>query len=237
MLLYAEGAASMPNSDPKTDSEHEFGGAWTEIKLDAISEYLAFYTTALKNVPKPEAPFVLWYVDAFAGTGERTASRETGGLLEGQPISVERVQLDGSAKRALAIEPPFQHFVFVEKNAKRHSALLRLKDAYPNRNIQCMKGEANTELLFLFGTYPWAAQRGGCGCLRAVVFLDPYAMSVKWKTLEVLAATGAVDVWYLFPLNAVTRQLSRDFAAVDAYKAAKLDEIFGTASWWVVFFV
>ena len=28
---------------------HQFGGPWTEIKLDAITDYLNFYQNALKN--------------------------------------------------------------------------------------------------------------------------------------------------------------------------------------------
>ena len=34
---------------------HEFGGAWTELKLDAIDYYLRFYTKALSG------KFCLWY--------------------------------------------------------------------------------------------------------------------------------------------------------------------------------
>jgi three-Cys-motif partner protein len=78
------------------DAEHEFGGPWTEIKLDAISDYLGFYTAALKAQPNPSRPFELWYVDAFAGSGERTATIESGGLFEGTPVTRARVQLDGS---------------------------------------------------------------------------------------------------------------------------------------------
>lgn len=67
--------------------------------------------------------------------------------------------------------------------------------------------------------------------MRAVVFLDPYGMNVEWETLELLASTRAVDVWYLFPMLAVTRQLARDMSRVDEHKSAKLDEIFGTSNW------
>ena len=42
----------------------EFGSVWTEAKLDAIENYLNFYTNALKN---KNLNFV--YIDAFAGSG------------------------------------------------------------------------------------------------------------------------------------------------------------------------
>ncbi len=214
-----------------SDAEHEFGGAWTELKLDAISDYLSFFTVALKNKPKPESPFQLWYVDAFAGTGERTVSREVGGLFEGRPSEVEKIQLDGSAKRALATDPPFKHFIFIEQHPKRFAALKNLEIEYPGRGISARDGDGNQVLRGLFTAPPWVTQHNGRGPHRAVVFLDPYDMSVRWRTLELLAKTGAVDVWYLFPLNAVVRQLANDFSAVDHSKQASLDEIFGTSSW------
>lgn len=206
-------------------SEHRFGGPRTEIKLDAISDYLGFYTQALKQKPKPETPFILWYIDAFAGSGERTATRETGGILENRPISVDAVQLDGSAKRALAIEPPFSKYVFVERDARRAAKLRTL--AGEGRSIKVLNGDANEVLQQLFDQPPWSRK----GLNRAVVFLDPYDMAVRWATLVALAKTKAVDVWYLFPLNATVRQLAHDYAAVDNPKQASLDEIFGTRDW------
>lgn len=214
-----------------TDAENEFGGPWTEVKLDAISDYLGFYTTALKYQPNPDRPFELWYVDAFAGSGERTVVKELGGILDGTPITKARVQLDGSAKRALAVDPPFKHLVFIEQHQKRFAALKRLEIQHPSRGIRCLDGDANAALRRLFGSPPWSAQRVGRGIHRAVVFLDPFDMAVKWETLQILAGTGAVDVWYLFPLNAVVRQLAHDFEAVTPDKQASLDEIFGTPSW------
>jgi len=213
------------------NAENEFGGPWTEVKLDAISDYLGFYTAALKAQPNPSRPFHLWYVDAFAGSGERTVVMESGGIFDGMPITSARVQLDGSAKRALAITPPFKHLVFIEQHRKRFTALKHLETSNPSRGIQCWDGDANESLGRLFRSPPWSEQKGGRGIHRAVVFLDPFDMAVQWKTLKLLAETGAVDVWYLFPLNAVVRQLAHDYGAVTADKQASLDEIFGTASW------
>ncbi len=35
-------------------------------------------------------------------------------------------------------------------------------------------------------------------------------MELSFNTLEILAKTGAFDVWYLFPLNSATRSLRND---------------------------
>jgi three-Cys-motif partner protein len=84
---------------------HSFGGPWTEIKLDAVQYYLECYAKAL--TPKK---FDLWYIDAFAGTGDRVETRKVGGLLEGVPESTVTETLSGSARRALKVTPPVPSF-------------------------------------------------------------------------------------------------------------------------------
>jgi three-Cys-motif partner protein len=203
---------------------HRFGGVWTEIKLKALTEYLDFYQKALRN-----QGFETWYIDAFAGTGDRHAEMLEGGIFEEQPIEhVQRI-LDGSARKALKIDPPFNHYWFTEQHKGRANALQALSQDYPF-DIMVRSGEANAELRALFSSKPW---RGGLssGRQRGVVFLDPYGMSVDWATLQILAATKRVDVWYLFPRKAVVQQLAHDLKGVDQGKRAKLAEIFGCNDW------
>lgn len=211
-------------------AEHRFGGGWTEIKLDAVSDYLNFYTQALKARPSPDNPFETWYVDAFAGTGDRTVEIEDGGLFAQPDATTERLRLDGSARRAIAVNPPFRHLVFIEKDPRRFAALEALKTEFPQCDIRCVPGDANDELKSIFENGPWQ-QRGRSTLQRAVVFLDPYGMSVRWETLRFLAQTERADVWYLFPLHAALRQLSHDHRMLDPGKRAALGEIFGTADW------
>lgn len=211
-------------------AEHRFGGSWTEIKLNAVSDYLNFYTAALRAKPSPADPFETWYVDAFAGTGDRTVDGEPVGLFTLGEGLLDRARLEGSARRALAIDPPFRHLVFIEKNAGRFAALERVRSDFPHRDIRCVQGDANEEIRKIFSKGPWVG-RGRSGLQRAVVFLDPYGMSVRWDTLRFLAETGRADVWYLFPLHAALRQLSHDHAALDESKRAALNEVFGTSDW------
>lgn len=212
-------------------AEHPFGGAWTELKLRAIGDYLSFYTRALQYRPSSETPFQKWYIDAFAGSGERTEERTVGGLLEGEPTRKERFQLEGSARRALKVEPPFQHYVFIEADQKRFQAIERLKHEYFAKDIRPLRGDANIELQRLFASSPWIKGSPQSSLQRAVVFLDPYGMNVRWDTLKLLAATRRVDVWYLFPLHAALRQLAHKHGAVDETKRAALTEVFGTPDW------
>jgi three-Cys-motif partner protein len=122
------------NTGPRISMvEHLFGGPWTEIKLDAVQYYLECYAKAL--TPKK---FDLWYIDAFAGTGDRIETRKVGGLLEGVPESTVTETLAGSARRALQVKPPFQHFIFNEMHAARRAALQKILTENPDRDIEIL---------------------------------------------------------------------------------------------------
>jgi three-Cys-motif partner protein len=202
--------------------DHLFGGPWTEIKLDAVEYYLECYTKALKRVG-----FDLWYIDAFAGSGDRATERTIGGILEGVPISTITETLAGSARRALAVKPSFDHFVFIEQDDKRCAALEATKAENPNAHIQIIPGEANATLRDLVSKQPWI--RKDSSKARGVVFLDPYALHVNWDTLKALAATLVLDVWYLFPIRDTVRQLAHNFKGIGP-KEPMLDRVLGP-SW------
>lgn len=205
-------------------SKNKFGGPWTEIKLDAIAEYLQFYQTALKG-----QGFETWYVDAFAGTGDRHAKVLTGGLFEAEPITLEEQVLDGSARKALQVDPPFDHYWFAEMHKGRQKVLAGLSEEFEH-DIQVHPGEANEGLRQLFGSPHWNSLPRHRS-QRAVVFLDPFGMSVGFETLEMLARTKRADVWYLFPRAAVIQQLSNLHSGIDDAKRASLIKIFGCEDW------
>lgn len=221
----------MATSSGTVDQGHRFGGAWTEVKLDAVSDYCEFFNKVLVDKPTVHKPFERWYFDAFAGSGTRRIEREDGGLLEGRPIELQAEDMAGSVLKALKIEPGFDRLAFIEGHRGRFQSLERIKEANPERGIVCLHGDANKKLAEIFGSSPWSDQRGGRGSCRGLCFLDPYGMNVDWATLKTLADTQSVDVWYLFPLEAVSRQLARRLERVDDNKQRRLDEIFGTSNW------
>ncbi len=65
---------------------------------------------------------------------------------------------------------------------------------------------------------------------RAVVFLDPYGMHVRWQTVERLAATEKVDLWMLFPSSSVIRMFPRHGPPDESW-SHRLTELFGAESW------
>lgn len=221
----------MASASATTDQGHRFGGAWTELKLDAVSDYCEFFNKVLLDQPSAGKPFERWYFDAFAGSGTRRIERAEGGLLEGRPIAIQAEDMAGSVLKALKVEPGFHKLAFIEGHRGRFQSLEKIKEAHPERGIICLHGDANKKLAEIFSSPPWKGQRGGRGSCRGLCFLDPYGMNVDWATLKTLADTQSVDVWYLFPLDAVSRQLAGNLDRVDDNKQRRLDQIFGTTSW------
>ncbi len=211
-------------------AEHRFGGVWTEIKLDAISAYSEFFTGAIGG------KFDLWYIDPFAGSGSRFAEEEIGGLFEGRPISTIERQYPGSASRALSVAPPFNHLRFGDTKKSHIKALEELVALYPDRDAKVIREDANAYVQFMFGHPFWTDPKGRGKGSRALVFLDPYGLEVKWRTLEVLAASEKADVWFLANLKAAVQQLSRDHRKLDADKRRALGEYFGTDTWEAEFY-
>lgn len=211
-------------------ADQQFGGDWTERKLDALAAYLGKYTTALSK-----QPFQLEYIDAFAGTGYREIAeyREgPGASLFGETAdeAMEKY-LEGSAARALKIARPFHRYAFVELSADKVRKLEQLKSANGKlaERIEIVQSDANTYLAARAQENWIKAGR------RAVVFVDPFGMQVNWHTIEGLAATKAVDLWLLYPVSAINRLLSRSGVRFDSWRA-RLDRVFGGPAWFNAFY-
>lgn len=202
-------------------SSHAFGGSWTEVKLDAVQYYLTCYTKALSR-----AGMDLWYFDAFAGSGNRDAQKEIGGIFDGVPVETIIETLDGSVKRALQVTPPFNHFVFMEKHPGRYQSLCEIQGKNPQKDITVINQDANSALLEITSRPPWNSQTFTKS--RGVVFLDPYALQVDFQTLSALAKTQLLDVWYLFPLRDVVRQLAIKISGIGP-KDKVLDRVLSEA--------
>jgi three-Cys-motif partner protein len=126
---------------------------------------------------------------------------------------------------ALQSKAEFHAYIFIEKSRKKAMALEALKSEFPQKaeRIHIENREAN-EYLLDFLSKNWRKH-------RALLFLDPFGMQVRWDTLVAAARTKAVDVWYLFPLGvAVIRLLKRD-GSINEKWCRKLDAIFGPSEW------
>lgn len=208
------------------NSVHQFGGNWTEDKLNRVRDYLCAYMKIFTRNPRASW-FKTVYVDAFAGTGYRTDSEKDKnivGLLldDNDAVSYKK----GSAVVALDTNPSFDEYVFVEFNGNYAKELEKLRSRYPEKahKIRVAQQEANTFLQSWCGETNWYNT-------RAVVFLDPYGMQVEWKTIEAMANTRGIDLWILFPLGQAVMRLLKRNSIPDGAWADRLTAFFGTDEW------
>lgn len=183
--------------------EHKFGGPWTKIKLDMLDSYLKAYVNVFKNMQW----CYLIYLDAFAGNGE---CHTTDGVI------------NGSAKIALE-NPRFNEYIFIEQNPDHIEQLKALQKEFIHKKITILQGNCNKLIQEIVNKYDWKK-------CRAVAFLDPYAMELKFDTLIHLANTKVFDIWYLFPLSSITRTLPNS-GHVKPNASKLVSELLGNIDW------
>jgi len=209
--------------------EHTFGGSWTEVKLDCLRKYLQAYRQLFRTNARAQF-FKTWFVDAFAGTGRRSNPA----IGDEQPLFDDvyadadaETYREGSATIALSLPDPFDKYLFIEKSAHKLATLKnRIATVHPERLARCSfrPGDANELLKRWCNERNWTKE-------RAVVFLDPYGTQVEWSTIESLASTKGVDLWYLFPLGVGVSRLLTHTGDIEASCQARLDLLFGTPTW------
>ena len=193
-------------------TSQKFGGDWTAKKLNIFTSYLDAYLIALQN-----QKFKKIYIDAFAGTGEIETS-------DGEAYLV------GSAKRALSAEKRFDYYYFIESDESKASELEHMIDTeFPHlkRFTTVYRGDANEKLGKIINDIDWRFNRG-------LLFLDPYATQVDWATLERVAGTKSIDVWYLFPFSALNRMLPKN-GKYGSWENT-IDRLLGDNSWRTEFY-
>ncbi|MGE0384063.1 MAG: three-Cys-motif partner protein TcmP [Gammaproteobacteria bacterium] len=208
---------------------HQFGGSWTDTKLEILRQYLIPYRQIFTTSAKAKH-FKTIYIDAFAGTGERVdpnLSPDVADLIGDTDPSERDAYKKGSARIALEVTPPFDRYVFVEKQPERSAELrVMVRSEFPNLVPRCniVQGDANGYLQENLPRVDWDNW-------RAVLFLDPYGMAVEWETIKIIAETRAIDLWVLFPVGqGVNRLLTRASTPPPEWEA-RLTRMFGTEEW------
>ena len=168
-------------------SMHQFGGDWTEKKLIRLEKGLSAYMQIFSSNLQARK-YTTFYVDAFAGSGSRVAveadvSTSHGLFDDEEAQDIVRINR-GSVRVALDVSPPFDHYLFIDQNPRFAEHLTQLREELPSRRhaIEVVQGDANQVL------QDWCRQMDRRRT-RAVVFLDPYGMSVNWKTVSAIGNT------------------------------------------------
>lgn len=195
------------------ESQENWGGSWTEEKLDAFEKYVKAYLTIMKNYATKYG-WNLFYFDAFAGSGsretivEKVNDREVT-LFEDDEIEeiTEQASYKGAAERVLGSDIDgfsFDYYYFVDKVEHSLQALeKKLKSIFPNKAncITFKPGDANEKIMELVN---YAKSHPKCA---ALVLLDPFGMQLNWETIRALKDIRHIDLWILVPSGVIINRL------------------------------
>jgi three-Cys-motif partner protein len=185
---------------------NQFGGSWTEEKMAIVVKYASAYLTIMNNQDWVKTI----YFDGFAGSGY-IESDETEALKKGTSLRI----LDISDPK------PFDIYYFVELNEEYKKALEKNLINHPRReNIFIVKEDCNTKLLAL------ASYLKKNKAYRALVYIDPYGMSVNWSSIEKLKNLG-VDLWILVPTGIGVNRLLTSNGNISEPWMNKLEKFLG----------
>jgi three-Cys-motif partner protein len=187
------GLANVPSND-------NWGGQWTQDKIEIFIKYLKAYLTIMKKHDYYE----LWYFDGFAGSGQ---------IYD----KAAKAFFEGIALKVMAIEEPksFDHYYFVELDkAKAESLKIEIDTKFPKKKdrryiVSTDCNEKVTSFAGFLKKYPKKK--------RGLAILDPYGMALKWESLEEFKGLYC-DMWILVPTGiAFNRLLKKDGQISEAW--------------------
>lgn len=164
---------------------------WTSRRLAGLQRYLCDFTrAAYENGLSPA------YIDAFTGANycatESPASPHLGGFAElAQPVA--KTFLKQAMRTALATEPTFDGYMFIERDRSRTFLLEAVGHEFRHRNVQIRRNEVNREIERI-SRLDWHGR-------RAVLFVDAYAAGLELNTVMTVSRTQTIDLWLLLPLG------------------------------------
>jgi len=200
------------------EPKQEWGGHWTEKKLNAFSKYVWSYLIIMKKFP-------YWktiYFDGFAGSGRRTSVKSD--LVEQLAILPEEERVyKCAAERVINIEGlSFDFYYFIDRKSTSLEKLeqhLKTHKASEGKNLIFKNGDCNIYLNELAN----ALQKINPS-YSALIFLDPFGMQINWESIEALRGTRS-DVWIFIPTGVIVNRLLDRKGELKSLK--KLESFFG----------
>lgn len=192
--------------------DDNWGGKWTQDKVDIFIKYLSAYLSIMSK-----QKFKLIYFDGFAGSGKIQSGLKNSTLIE------------GVATQVLALNNPtgFSIYYLVDLNRKKAANLESLiEKQFPNnssRKTYVVSDDCNKRLI---GMADYLKKNKS---YRALAYLDPYGMEVKWSSLQAFKSVPC-DLWILVPTGVgINRMLTKSGEINDGWMF-KLSEFFGMSS-------
>lgn len=183
---------------------NNFGGDWTESKIEILVEYAQAYLSIM-NIYADKYNWKLLYFDGFAGSGFIEKGNDE-----------NRKVIIGATKRILDIENPrpFDRYYFVEKEPEIAKELIeKVINQYDDKIINVANTDCNEKIQSM-GNF-LKSKKGKN--YKVLAYIDPCGMQLKWESLMALQELK-VDAWILVPTGmGVNRLLKKDGKISDAW--------------------
>ena len=191
---------------------NQFGGDWTQNKIEIIVEYAKAYLTIMNKYPQ----FKCLYFDGFAGSGD---------IYRDDAMDIEVIK--GAAIRILEIDIPksFDLYYFVELDQANKKELDKtISEKFPNKRNKSFVVQKDCNIKLKDMSEFLQKKKD----FRVLAFIDPYGMSLNWTSVEILKGLG-IDLWILVPTGiGMNRLLKKDGEIREAW-LKKLEMTLGMA--------
>ena len=182
-------------------------GRWAEEKHALVSFYAKLFSTGMKDKWHERV-----YIELYSGSGH-SRIRDTARTIAGSPLL------------ALAVEHPFDKYIFCEMNSEALDALrARVESAAPSAKVAYIKGDCNERVDDILAEIP--AYSTGHRVL-SLCFVDPFDIGIKFETLSALSERF-VDFLVLLALY---MDANRNYENYVKEEAVKIDEFLGSRTW------
>jgi three-Cys-motif partner protein len=181
-------------------------GAWSETKYRLMGMYDTLFSTGMKDKWGQRV-----YIDLYAGAGYNCI-RDTNRLVAGSPIL------------ALTVADPFDKYIFCEQSKELLTTLReRVKRIAPAADVAYVSGDCNAQISAILKEIPPYSKANK---VLSLCFVDPFDLSIKFKTIRKLAARY-VDFLCLLAVMDPTRAYSH---YIDE-KSTKVAEFLDKSNW------
>lgn len=182
-------------------------GKWAEDKHALVSYYAKLFATGMKDKWHERI-----YIELYAGSGY-SKIRNTTRIISGSPL------------QALALEHPFDKYIFCEANPVALGALrTRVEKIAPSAKVAYIQGDCNKRVGDILSEI--SPHSSGHRVL-SLCFVDPYDIGIKFETLHKLS-DRFVDFLVLLALY---MDANRNYENYVKDAAVKIDEFLGSPTW------
>jgi len=182
-------------------------GSWTEDKHRVVSLYTTMFSKEMKAKWDQRA-----YVELYAGAGY-SRIRGTQKIIVGSPI------------QALAVEHPFDKYIFCEAISENLEALrIRVMRHFPAANVAYVEGDCDLRVSDILAEIPPGSKDN---TVLTLCFVDPFDIGLKFSTIKTLS-DRFVD---FIVLLAVYSDANRAYKRYVMEDAVKVDRFLGSSTW------